>query len=165
MHHAFFVSSFERVRNLRGNLQRLLQRNRTRSDAIRQRRAFDQLHHDGTVFESVDHRDVGMIQRRQHFGFTLEASQAVRMMRQCRGQNFYGDIAVELCVASAVHFTHAARAERRKNLVGAQSSPCGERHMELIQLKFTGSRSGLGLGNGVPFLDPARGLSSEPHDE
>ena len=49
-------------------------------------------------------RDVGMVQRGQDFGFTLKASQAVRMLRKRCGQDFDGDFAVQLGIPRAVDF-------------------------------------------------------------
>jgi hypothetical protein len=42
--------------------------------SIRQRRAVDELHDERAVLDAVDLRDVRMVQRRQDFGFALEAS-------------------------------------------------------------------------------------------
>ena len=75
--------------------------------------------------------DVGMIQRGQHLGFALEAGQAVRMLRERGGQNFDGDIAVELGVTRPIDFAHAAGAELGSNAICADG---GANHL------FTGTR-------------------------
>src|ERR1700682_3127079 len=64
-------------------------RYRTLRDAVRKRRTFNELHHarDGAVWflPAVDLRDVGMVQRSEHFRFTLEACEAFRVVRHSGG--------------------------------------------------------------------------------
>ena len=45
-----------------------------------------------------------------------------------RGKNLDGDGAVQACVARAVNFAHASRAEGRNNLVWPESSASGQCH-------------------------------------
>jgi len=45
------------------------------------------------------------------------------------GKNFNRDSAVETGVASAVHFAHSTRTERRLDLVGAESDSREEGHL------------------------------------
>jgi hypothetical protein len=125
MHYAFFVRGFERLCYLTSDRQRLFERQRPRFEPIGERRPFDQLHDDGVVFQAVNHRDVGMIQRCEHLSFALEASQAVGMLCQRRGQNFYGNVAVELSVARTVDLAHAACAQGREDFVGAETGSSG----------------------------------------
>ena len=53
-----------------------IDRERPLRDAVRQRRSLDQLHHEGRFrsrsLETVDLRDVGMVQRGEDFGLPLE---------------------------------------------------------------------------------------------
>jgi len=50
------------------------------------------------------------------------------MLSERRGQRLDGDVAAEPRVARAIHFAHAARAERRDNLVGAEAAAGGDPH-------------------------------------
>jgi hypothetical protein len=44
------------------------------------------------------------------------------------GQNFEGDVRIELCVPRAIHLAHATEADGRHDLVAAKPSASGERH-------------------------------------
>ena len=76
MDHARFVSRFERFRNLPRYGERFLDRDGTFSDSLGKRRPFDELKnerfHAVRFFETVDARDVRMVQRREELGFTFE---------------------------------------------------------------------------------------------
>ena len=81
MNDALRVSGFERFGDLTRYGQCLVQRESAMADAVRQRDSVDQLHYEGLhtvgVFESVDVRDVRMIQRSQNFGLALEAGEPI----------------------------------------------------------------------------------------
>ena len=70
MHDTLLVRRFQGVGNLRRDRQRLLQRDATARDPVGQRRAFDQFQnqhpHTISLLETVDLRDVGVVQRREH---------------------------------------------------------------------------------------------------
>ena len=78
-----------------------------------------QIVHTVELFEPVDRRDVGMIQRRQHSRFALEARQALWIVCELPGKNLDSYVATKLGVARLIHFAHAARAEQGDHLVGA----------------------------------------------
>ena len=80
-------------------------------DALGQRGAFHQLHHQGALFHAVNGRDIGMVQRRQHLRFARETRHAVGIGGEGVGQNFDGDFAVELGIGGAIDRAHAALAE------------------------------------------------------
>src|SRR6516164_345898 len=65
-------------------------------------------------------RNVGMIERSQHFGFALEASHSLRITGVSIGENLERHIALQLGVASAINLAHAACAQRGENLVSAK---------------------------------------------
>ena len=54
------------------------------------------LYNSGGVLHSVDLSDVGMIQRDECFGFTVEARQPVSSLRKPRRENFDPYFAIEL---------------------------------------------------------------------
>ena len=78
------VRCFEAVRDLPGDRQRFIEGNRSPGDALRQILANHQLHDERMgpvrVVESVDLRDVGMVERRQHLRFSVEARQSIRVV-------------------------------------------------------------------------------------
>jgi hypothetical protein len=62
-----------------------------------------------------------MIQTGNCFRFTLETFTKLEIIGKMRGKDFDGDDAVEAGVFSFVDLPHAARANERKDLVGAES--------------------------------------------
>src|SRR5580658_5553445 len=74
-----------------------------------------------------------MIQRGDGFGFTLEA------LAELRGGDFDRDVAIQPRVSGAIHLSHAASAEGRKDFVGTESVARRERHLN-DAAKFTRSR-------------------------
>ncbi len=49
-------------------------------------------------------RDVRMVQRREHFGFPLEARQTVRISGHGSWQHFDGDLALQVGVGRTIDF-------------------------------------------------------------
>ena len=138
MDDALFVSSLKRLRDLFRDRQRLIERNGTPRDAIRERRSFDEFQHKclGAVriFEPVDRRNVRMIQRREDLRFTLEARESFRIVGDYRQQDFDRDLSMQLRVAGTVHGAHSPGAERGRDLVRAEAiagSQCREQVREV----------------------------------
>ena len=79
MDDALFVRRFQRFGDLPGDRQCFVERERPLRDAVGERRAFDQLHHEGAdavrLFEAIDLRDVGMVQRGERLRLALKARQ------------------------------------------------------------------------------------------
>src|SRR5205814_3545342 len=69
-----------------------------------------------------------MIELRDGAGFAVEAVPELRVGSQSLGKNFDCDGAIQTGVARFVHFAHPAGAERRENLVRAESNTCGQCH-------------------------------------
>ena len=92
MNDALLVRRFERLRDLLGDGQRLIERNGAARDALRQILAFDEFHHQrghvAAIFNAVDGGDVGMIQRREHFRFALKTREPIGIRRDRRGRTF-----------------------------------------------------------------------------
>jgi hypothetical protein len=59
------------------------------------------------VFETVDGRDVRMVQRGEDFGLTLEASEAIRVSGERRGQHLQRHLGFSL--ASVARYTSPCR--------------------------------------------------------
>ena len=72
-------------------------------------------------------------------------------MRKRFRQNFDGHVAPELGVVRLIHFSHAARANRREDFVGAEMCASGERHFfnPAGQFRHDGDRRLTPLAPGV----------------
>ena len=119
-----------------GDLERvvdgLLLGDRTGVELPAQRLALEKLH-DGVgdavlVSEIVDRKDVRMRQRRDRFRLSLEPGQRVGIGRDGRRKDLDRDVAVQLRIPRAVDLPHTASAQRRKDLVGAETCAEGEGH-------------------------------------
>jgi len=101
-------------------------------DALRERRAFHELEHEGRdavrFLQPVDRFNVGMVQRSQHFGLASKAFHALLVTSESLRQNFDGDVTLELRIASAKDLSHAARTNGLEDLVVAETRACGKRH-------------------------------------
>jgi hypothetical protein len=70
------------------------------------------------VLETVDLRDVRVVQRGESAGFVLEAGESLAIGDERRRQDLDRDLAPELAVTGAVHLAPGAGAERSENAVG-----------------------------------------------
>ena len=120
-----FVRGLDRFGNLPGDRQRLIERNRALRNAIRERRAFDELHHQSGhgvgAFEAVNVRDVRMIQRGENFGFALEAGEPLDIRRQGLRQHLDRDGALQVRVRCAVDLAQPAHADPRGHFIRAET--------------------------------------------
>ena len=102
----------------------LLQRERTFDQARTQRLAFQILHHqvaDSVLLADViELADVGVIERRNGARLALETFFGVALVGKMLRQNLDGDGSLQAGVAGAVDLTHAAGADGRLDLVGAE---------------------------------------------
>ncbi len=73
------------------------------------------------IFEPVDRRDMGMVQRREDLGFALEPGESIGVVGDGREQDLDRDLATQLRVARTIDGTHAALADRRQDLEGAEA--------------------------------------------
>jgi hypothetical protein len=100
--------------------------------ALRQRRPLDQFEDQrlaaGRVFEPVDGGDIGMIQRCKEFRLAREPCESTRIGDERFGQQLERHLAAEPRVAGSIHFAHAARTQRRQDLVGTQPRATGNLH-------------------------------------
>jgi hypothetical protein len=90
-------------------------------DALGQRPAFHELHHQVrlalVLAHVVDGTNVGMVQRRGRARFALEALLRGRVGGPLRRQELDGDDAAQSRVLGLVHHAHAARAQLLENPV------------------------------------------------
>ena len=129
---AFVMRRFERIGHLPGSGQRLIEGKRTAPNPCREVLALDQLHHEradlARLFESMNVRDVCVIEGRQRFGFAFEAREPIGIGRESLRQDLQRDVAIEVRIAGAIHLAHGAGAEWSEDRVGAESRPGSERH-------------------------------------
>ena len=115
MDDAALVRGVQGIGDLSRDRERVSERQRTLRDPFRQRLALDELEHECgaaiDVLEAINRADVGMIQRRQHARFALEAREALRIGREDVRQDFDRDVATELLIMGAIDLAHAANAE------------------------------------------------------
>src|SRR5262245_17489694 len=140
------VRLVERVRDLRRIAQRLVDRQAPAREAVAERLAFEQLHHqeaDAVLLTDVVQRaDVRVVQAGDGAGLTLEALAQIWIGREMLGQHFDRDEAIEPAIARSVDLAHAARAKWRHDLVWAERGTGRQRHgricRELYRLWFRG---------------------------
>ena len=105
----------------------MLERERTFLQALRQRLAFhafhDQIVDAVLMADVVQYTDVRMIQTGDGFGFTLEALLVGGIGRKPRRKNLDGHHTFQPGIPSAIHFAHAARAQRPDNLIRTKPVP------------------------------------------
>ena len=136
MNDPLLVRGFQRFRDLLRDRQRFIERDWTLRDAIRERRPLNQFHHERRrafgAFQAVDGRDMRMIERRQHFGFALEAREPFRIIGDRRGQHLDGYLALQVGVRRAIHFAHAALADGGRDLKRAEAGSRCQGHVRLL---------------------------------
>jgi len=112
----------ERVGNLDGVLQDLLDRQRVFHEPLRQRLAFEIFHHqkiNSVLMSSVVERaNVRMIQTGDRFCFALEALAQFGPVGEMGGENFDGNNSIKPGVTSTVNLSHAARTDSGEDFVG-----------------------------------------------
>ena len=134
MDDALAMRLVERVGDLDGDLQRLVERERPFLEARGQRLALE-MRHDQVVraidaADVVDAADVGMVQRGDGAGLALEPGPQIGIASNLTRQDLDGDRSIEACVAGSVDLAHAAGSEGGDDLIraepgaGAESQTC-----------------------------------------
>ena len=119
---AFLMRGFQRVHDLPGDSQRVLESDRPARrapagrrgaprDPIGQGAAFSQFEHDElravalrrsrTLFEAENRRDVRVIERRQHLRFASEPRDEIGVVGGSRGKGLDGDVTAQPLVAAS----------------------------------------------------------------
>jgi hypothetical protein len=105
-------------------VQHLLQLQGLAADALAEGLALQQFHDQvRTAFvlsDVVNRADVGVIQSRGGAGFPLETLQGLAIGGKLVGEEFQSDGAAQARIFGLVDFAHAARADERDDLVGAE---------------------------------------------
>src|SRR5262245_51932499 len=127
MDDTLFVRGLECLCDLARDWDRVLQGQRSTSDAGCQRLAVDQFEDQRSdaidVFQSINGADVWMIEGCEHPRFVLEAGQSIGVARKRLCQNLDGDVSSKPGIARAVDLTHPARAEGRNDFVRTDTPP------------------------------------------
>src|SRR5262245_56650979 len=136
--------------------QRLVDRDSARRDALGQRRTLDQLHHQRTrafaFFETVNRRDVRVIERREDLRLASEAGQPVRVARDQWQQHLDRLVAIERRIASAIHLAHSAGAQGEADLVRSEAAASSEGHMRSWTPDCTPTVPSSAMASGIPGL-------------
>ena len=119
------VCRFERVRDLPGDWNRFIERNRTPRDAIGKRRSLDELHRQreraSGLLDAENVGDVRMVERGKDFGFALKTREPVGIGRDRRRQDFDRNLALQIRVGRAIHLAHPACSERAEDFVRSEA--------------------------------------------
>ena len=84
-------------------------------------RSFHDRTHTTTLFETVDVRDVRVIDGRHRLRFEGEPRKPVGVAGERVGQDLQRDIAIELRIAGAEYLAHPARADAGDDFVDAEA--------------------------------------------
>ena len=129
-----------------------------------QRLAFGELHDDAADavgFGDPEHvRDVGVIERRQHFCLALETREPIGVGRDIGGQDLDGDVPLQLRVAGAIDLAHSTHAELGDDFIRGEASAGGERQQRDYRLVPPPTAR---EGQGIVVADVVR-LATESHD-
>ncbi|HZM95205.1 MAG TPA: hypothetical protein VFB92_17375 [Vicinamibacterales bacterium] len=141
MNDALLVRRFERLGNLLRDRERLIERDRTSSHALREIVSLDQFHHEGShapaLFEAVDGGDVWVVQRGEGLGFTLEAREPISIVGERLRQRLDGDVAIQFRIASAKYLPHSPFPDAGDHFVDAEANAGGEGQ---VWRHYTGER-------------------------
>ena len=132
---ALFVSDVERLRDLPSDRQRIGNRDPAparRGDQVGERLPVDELHHQragGARFlETMDVRDIRMIERRKDLRFALEPRETIAITGEQVGQDLDRDVAVQPRVACPEYLAHPSPADRGRDGVRTDPIAGSERH-------------------------------------
>ena len=135
MDDALAMRLVERVGNLGGDRQRLVERQRPSFQPRGQRLALE-MRHDQVVraidaADVVDAADVRMVQRGDRPRLALEAGPRIGVAGDFTREDFDGNRAIETSIPGFVDLAHAAGAEHSLDLIRAEPSAGGQCHWRL----------------------------------
>ena len=149
MHDAEPMCGAQGVSDLDGNLERLVERQRTFPDPLRERLSLQQLHHEErgacVLANVVERADVRVCQLRDSAGFTVEPIAELRVLCEVRRQHLDCHRAIEPRVARTIDLAHTPGPERSKNFIRAETRAGGESQG---WLNYTGS-NGSGMASDI----------------
>src|SRR5438445_3350683 len=132
MRHALAVGLVQRVGNLDGVMQDLIERQWTFLQPLRQRLALQVFHYEeiDSVLMAyvVENANMRMVQAGNGLCFTLEALAQFGSIGKVIREDFASDNAIQTRVAGAVDLAHPASANTGENFVRAQTFAGKDRH-------------------------------------
>ena len=146
MDDALLVRRLERLPDLPGDRQSLVDRHRPLRQPFRERLPFDELEHESFdtagFHEPVDRADVRMVERREKLGFPLEPRQPLGVLRDRLGEDFDREVPVQLGIPGPVDLAHPSRSERRQDFVGTELRSGSERHLAYVAARIVSRPKG-----------------------
>jgi hypothetical protein len=126
MNDALLVRRLEPRGDLPCDGDRLANRQRALAEPVLERRPLYELKDERAdavrLLESMDRRDMRMVERGKNAGLALEARAAIGIVRKDSRQDLDRDVAAQPAVARAIHPAHPAGAGRRDNFVRSQTT-------------------------------------------
>src|SRR5262245_11100974 len=112
MDDSLLVRRLERISDLLSNIQRILDRDCSSLEALCQSFALDEFHDEEMsvprLFQTMQRRNVRMIQGSKHPGFPLEPGYALRIASKLLWKDLDGNRPSELRIRSLIDFAHTA---------------------------------------------------------
>ena len=125
MNDPLLVRRFQGFRDLLGDRQRLVNRNRALRDAVGERCPLDELHHEGTdaarFLETVNVGDIRVVQRGECVRFSCEPRQPIGITGEGVGKDLECHVAIELRVVGPVYLSHPSFADLSGDFVDAEA--------------------------------------------
>ena len=90
-----------------------------------------------------------MVQRREDFGFALEASQTFRVSGDVRGQHLDGDVPLQVGVSGPIHLPHSAFAKLGGHAIKTNHSPDRQRVLPSASARLRSARISAELRRGL----------------
>ena len=120
------VRGFDRIDDLTPDRDGLVHIERPARQTIGQRRTLDQFENEATHtihgLDSVDGRDVRVVEGRQQPGLALDAGQSLGVGCKFRRQHFQGDASAQPRVAGLIDVAHPSGAQQPADLEDAEPS-------------------------------------------
>jgi hypothetical protein len=155
-------------RDLHPHGQHRTDRKRSLQKPLRESLSVGQLHDEempsGDLLERVKGGDVRVAHRGQRLCLALKARDALLVLEELVWQDFDRNLASELRVLRPIDLSHPARAERREDLVQAETGARGERHegrRDSIR-EGTVSPAACPASSGVSGAAPTSGVAFSP---
>ena len=121
MRDAALVRRTDRIRQRDGQGQHAIERQTVFRNHLGERLAVDELERQERdavdFFDRVNGDDVGVVERRDRAGLTLEPLAPVGVARQLTGQDLEGDPALEAGVVGEVNLTHSPLSQQFYNSI------------------------------------------------
>jgi hypothetical protein len=134
---SLLVRRVQSLDDLSGDRQCFAHRYGARREPIGERRALHELEDErrgsGAFFDTIDGRNVGMVQRREELRFAHEARAVIGCVQPRLLQDFDGDLSFQARITPAVDLSHSTGTDRCEDLVGPEAGTGGKtrRHQEV----------------------------------